>query len=79
MKEVQGKSILVRVIGSRLSLEDFARILKKKRHGGKLHVAFVTRKVLWLFILKGVKPSPDRKVIKFITFDNLFPPLGHSC
>ena len=27
MKEIQGKSILARVIGSRLSLEDFALIL----------------------------------------------------
>ena len=78
MKEIQGKSILVRVIGSRLSLEDFALVLKI-RHLGKLHFAFFTRKVLWLFILKGVKPSLDRKVITFLTFDNLFPPLGHSC
>ena len=30
MKEIQGKSILVRVIGSRLSLKDFARVLKIK-------------------------------------------------
>ena len=30
MKEIQGKSILVLVIGSRLSLEDFALVLKMK-------------------------------------------------
>ena len=40
---------------------------------------FYHQKVARLFILKGVKPSPDRKVIKFLTFDDLFPPLGHSC
>ena len=28
-----------------------------------------------LFILKKVKPSSDRKMIKHLTFDDLFPPL----
>lgn len=28
-----------------------------------------------LFILKKVKPSSDRKMIKLLTFDDLFPPL----
>ena len=28
-----------------------------------------------LFILKKVKPSSDRKMIKLLTFDHLFPPL----
>ena len=57
----------------------FCACSKNERHRGKLHFAFFTRKVVRLFILKGVKPSPDRKVITFLTFDNLFPPLGHSC
>ena len=29
-------------------------------------------------LVKGVKPSPDRKMLKLLTFDNLFPPLRHS-
>ena len=28
--------------------------------------------------MKAVKPSPDSKMIKLLTFDNLFPPLRHS-
>ena len=31
-----------------------------------------------LFILKEVKPPPDRKLTELLTFDNLFPPLWHS-
>ena len=79
MKEIQGKSILVRVIGSRLSLEDFALVLKIKDTAESFILLFFTRKVVRLFILKGVKPSTDRQVIKFLTFDDLFSPLGHSC
>ena len=73
------KSILVRVIGSRLSLEDFACVLKIKDTAESFIFLFFTRKVVRLFILKGVKPSTDGKVITFLTFDNLFPPLGRSC
>ena len=37
-------------------------------------------KLARLFILKEViKPSPDSKMLKFLTFDDLFPPLRHSC
>ena len=36
------------------------------------------KKLVRLFILKEVKPSRDRKIIKLFTFDNLFPPLRHS-
>ena len=39
---------------------------------------FLSTKLVWLFILKEVKPSPDGKMIKLRTFDNLFPPLRHS-
>ena len=37
-------------------------------------------KLVRLFILKEVKPSPehDGKMIKLLTFHNLFPPLRHS-
>ena len=31
-----------------------------------------------LSLLKEVKPSPDRKMLKLLTFDNLFPPPRHS-
>ena len=37
------------------------------------------QKLVRLFPLKEVKPSPDRLMIKFLTFDNLFSPLQHFC
>ena len=62
-----------------IKLKVFARIPKKERPG-KLHFTFFSPKMLVrLFILKEVKPTPDSKMIKFLTFDNLFPPLRHSC
>ena len=39
---------------------------------------FSPKKLVRLFILKEVKPSPDSRIIKLLTFDNLFPPLRHS-
>ena len=36
---------------------------------------FSPKKLARLFLMKDVKISPDRKVIKFLPFDNLFPPL----
>ena len=69
MKEVQGKSILVRVIGSRLSLEDFARILKKKKD---------TVESFMLLLSPERYYGSDRKMIKLLAFDNLFLPLRHS-
>ena len=36
---------------------------------------FALEKIALLSTLKEVKPSLDRKVIKFLTFDNSFPPL----
>ena len=39
---------------------------------------FFTKKLVRLFILKEIKPSPDSRMIKLLTFDNLFPPLRHS-
>ena len=34
-------------------------------------------KVVQLFLLKEVKPSPDHKVILLLKFDNFFPSLRH--
>ena len=39
----------------------------------KLHWTFFTKNASTV-ILKEVKPSPDSKMIKLLTFDNLFPP-----
>ena len=47
---------------------------KKKGHHGRLHFTFL----VGLFILKEVKSSPDSKMTKLLTFDDLFPPLRHS-
>ena len=53
-------------------------VFSKNIHSGKFHFLFFTpKKLIRLFILKEVKPSSHRKMIKLLTFDNLFPPLGH--
>ena len=41
-------------------------------------VLFSPEKSARLFFLKEVKPSPDRKMVKLLTFENLFLPLRHS-
>ena len=38
---------------------------------------FSPEKLTRLILLKEVKPSPDKKMIKLLTFDNLLPPLRH--
>ena len=54
-------------------------IQKTNRHPSKLYCIFFTRKVSTvIFLLKEVKPSPERQMIKLITFDNLFLLLRHS-
>ena len=35
------------------------------------------QKLARLFLMRKVKRSPDRMMIKLLTVDNLFPPLGH--
>ena len=35
---------------------------------------FPTKKLALLSLLKEVEPSPDCKMLKLLTFDNLFPP-----
>ena len=37
-------------------------------------VLFFHQELARLCLLKEIKPSPDRKVIRLPTFDNLFPP-----
>ena len=39
---------------------------------------YLPEKLALLSILKEVKPSPDSRRIKLLTFDNLFPPPRHS-
>ena len=41
----------------------------------KLYCIFFTQKLTRLTLLKEIKPSPVRKMIKLLTFDNLFPQL----
>ena len=54
-----------------------SRILKK--YPESFIVLFIQqKKVSTAILLKEVKPSPDRKMIKLLTFDNLFLPLRHS-
>ena len=51
------------------------RILKKDTPE-RFILVFLTKKVSRvIYILKKVKPSSDRKMIKLLTFDDLFPPL----
>ena len=45
----------------------------------KFYCTFFPSKTLALLsLLKKVKPSPDHKVRKLLTFDNLFSPLRHA-
>ena len=41
-------------------------------------VLFSPEKSARFFLLKEVKPSSDRKMVKLLTFENLFLPLRHS-
>ena len=62
-----------------IELKVLARVLKKKRHPRKTSFNFFSAKTLvWLFIMKEVKPFPDSKMIKLLTVDNLFSPLRYS-
>ena len=40
-------------------------------------VIFSPKKLALLSLLKKIKPSPNRKMIKLLTYDNLFPQVGH--
>ena len=59
--------------------ERFFAYYKKMDTSKTFILLFVRQKGRALFFsLKEVNPSPDRKMIKLLTFDNLFPPLLHS-
>ena len=56
----------------------FSLLFSKKKSPGKLHFTFFhQKKLVRLFILKEVKPSPDGKIVKRLTFVKLVPPLQH--
>ena len=60
-------------------LKVFARVLKKKTpRKASFCFFFSPKKLVQLFIPKEVQPYPDSKMIKLLTFDNLFLPLRHS-
>ena len=58
----------------------FSRIVKN-RPQGMFHCIYIfffsPEKLALLSLLKEVKPSPDRNMIKLETFDNLFPRVRH--
>ena len=56
----------------------FLRVFSKKDTPESFILLFSPKKLVWLFIMKEVKPSPDSKMIKLLTLDLLFPPLPHS-
>ena len=65
---------------TRFNLKFFSRILKKiDTPEGFIAIFFKSlEKIVLLSILKEVKPTLDRKIIKLLTFDNSLPPLRDS-
>lgn len=55
-----------------IGLQFFLRI-------GKPNCTFLTKELAMLSLWKKVDPSPDCKMMKLLTLDELFPPLQHSC
>ena len=52
-----------------IKLKVFAHVLKKRHTPLESFIfLFFTKKLVLLFILKEVKPSPDNKMIKLLTF-----------
>ena len=63
---------------TRFDLKFFLRIVKN-RHPGTLYCTFFSpEKLAMLSVLKEAKTFPDCKMLKLLTFDNLFPPPRHS-
>ena len=57
----------------------FLRLCLKKYTPESFILLFSPKQLVWLlFMLKEVKLSSDSKMIKLLTFDNLFPSLRHS-
>ena len=57
------------------STESFFTSVLKKDSPESFILLFSPIKLVRLFILMKVKLSPDSKVVKLLSFDNLFPPL----
>ena len=64
---------------TRFDLKFFLHILKLQTPRKSSFYHFLLEKLALLPLLKEVTPSPHCKMIKLLTFDNLFPPLRHSC
>ena len=60
-----------------IKLNVFVRVLRKDTQESFI-LLVSPKKLVRLFVLKVVKPSPDGKMIKLLTCDNLLPPLRHS-
>ena len=65
-------------MSTRFDLKFFSRIVKKMDTPEIFIILFSPEKLALLSLLKEVEPSPDCKMLKLLTFDNLFPPLRHS-
>ena len=61
-----------------VELQFFSRILKKQTPRKASLYFFSLEKIALLSILKQMKLSLDRKMIKPLIFDNSFPPLRRS-
>ena len=61
-----------------IQLKLFVRVLKKDTRQASFYFFFPPKKLVRLSILNEVTSSPDGKMIKLLTFNNLFPPLRHS-
>ena len=57
---------------TRFNLKFFTRVLKKDTPESFILLCFIKKTFVQLFMLKEVKPSPDSKMIKLLTLDDLF-------
>ena len=62
----------------KIELKVFYACSQKKTSRKALFYFLSPKKLVRLFTLKDVKPSPESKIIKLLTFDNLFLLLRHS-
>ena len=63
-----------------ITFKVFARVVKKRDSPESFmkFFLFLSQKISTVIYIEGVKPSLDSKMIKFLTFDKIFPPLRHS-
>ena len=61
-----------------ISFKVFSRIVKKYTPPNSSLFLFSPDRLELLSLLKEVKITLDCKILKLLTFDNLFSPLGHS-